>query len=107
MYTDNLIDRISIGLKNIINRWDMPLNSNISLLTVSENATFLAYDEKSNTKIILRVHAAGYHNYDEIKSELDWIIALRKDNVLNTPAPIKEMLNKSKNVIASVAKQSN
>lgn len=89
MYTDSLIDRISIGLKNIVNRWDMPLNSNISLLTVSENATFLAYDETSNTKMILRVHAAGYHNYDEIKSELDWIIALREDNVLSTPAPIK------------------
>lgn len=87
MFTDKLIDGLLIALKDAVDRWGMGNDSKISLLTVSENATFMACDDSN--RIIIRVHANGYHSYDEIQSELSWIMALKEDNVLNTPAPIK------------------
>jgi len=87
MYTDKLINGFLIGLKNIVDRWGMTHDAQIALLTVSENATFMATD--NNKKIIIRVHANGYHSYDEVQSELFWIMALKEGEVLNTPAPIK------------------
>ena len=38
--------------------------------------------------VVIRVHRPGYHEPDEIRSELEWIAALRADSVLSTPAPV-------------------
>jgi len=57
----------------------------LSLLNVSENGTF-RIDEPDGGRSVLRVHRSGYHSIQAIRSELDWITALRADGVVTTPA---------------------
>src|ERR1019366_4890725 len=47
----------------------------ITLLNVSENATYLVEDPDQGPSI-LRVHRLGYHTRPEIESELAWMDAL-------------------------------
>ncbi|WP_417285513.1 phosphotransferase enzyme family protein, partial [Cobetia marina] len=66
----------------------MAETSRISLLTMSENATFLAEDDEAGRRIIIRVHRPDYHCREEIESELAWIDDLRTTARINTPAPV-------------------
>ncbi|UXA17722.1 phosphotransferase enzyme family protein [Mycobacterium sp. SMC-4] len=61
---------------------DTPLR----LLSLSENATYLAGDVDGDADpIVLRVHRPGYHDLAGIRSELDWMAALRSQTVVCTP----------------------
>lgn len=57
----------------------------LSLLNVSENGTF-RIDEPDGGRSVMRVHRSGYHSIQAIRSELDWITALRAEGVVTTPA---------------------
>lgn len=56
----------------------------VSLLNVSENATFLVEDPDEGPSV-LRVHRLGYHTEQEIASELAWMDALRAEAGVRTP----------------------
>jgi Ser/Thr protein kinase RdoA (MazF antagonist) len=60
---------------------DTPLR----LLSLSENATYLADD---GDPMVLRVHRPGYHSLAAIRSELKWMAALREQTQVVTPEPI-------------------
>ncbi|MGE2736538.1 phosphotransferase enzyme family protein [Mycolicibacterium vaccae] len=61
---------------------DTPLR----LLSLSENATYLAKGaDGEDEPLVLRVHRPGYHSLDGIRSELDWMAALRDETRLRTP----------------------
>lgn len=62
-------------------------STSLRLLNISENATFKV-DSPEETSV-LRVHRTNYHSREAIQSELAWIAALRADNVVMTPAPIR------------------
>ena len=68
--------------------WGLSPDSELSLLTVSENATFKANDARTGRTLAIRLHRIGYHTPLEIESELSWISALRAQGVVDTPAPI-------------------
>src|SRR6476619_7409139 len=57
---------------------DTPLR----LLSLSENATYLADD---GDPMVLRVHRPGYHSLEAIRSELRWMAALRDQSTVLTP----------------------
>jgi Ser/Thr protein kinase RdoA (MazF antagonist) len=57
---------------------DTPLR----LLSLSENATYLADD---GDPMVLRVHRPGYHSLEAIRSELNWMAALRDQAGVATP----------------------
>jgi len=57
---------------------DTPLR----LLSLSENATYLVDD---GDPMVLRVHRPGYHSLDGIRSELNWMAALREQAGVLTP----------------------
>jgi Ser/Thr protein kinase RdoA (MazF antagonist) len=57
---------------------DAPLR----LLSLSENATYLVDD---GDPLVLRVHRPGYHSLDAIRSELNWMAALRDQAGVATP----------------------
>jgi Ser/Thr protein kinase RdoA (MazF antagonist) len=59
-------------------------DAGVSLLNVSENATFLIEDPGQG-RSVLRVHRMGYHTEQEIASELAWMDALRADAGVRTP----------------------
>lgn len=64
--------------------WDIPKDSRVRLINVSENTTYLV-ETPNGERRILRVHRRGYHSPRAILSELSWIKALRKSHVVATP----------------------
>jgi Ser/Thr protein kinase RdoA (MazF antagonist) len=55
----------------------------LTLLNVSENATFLV--ETAEERTVLRIHRRGYHGEAQIASELAWLDALRDEAGIRTP----------------------
>jgi Ser/Thr protein kinase RdoA (MazF antagonist) len=73
----------------------LPPDAPLTLLNVSENATFAVDDPASGARSVLRVHRTGYHARAAIESELAWIAALRADDVVSTP-PVLAALDGSR-----------
>ena len=88
MYDDQLIETLRRGAIGLLDEWGLDLQTTVKLLTISENATFLAQDPETGRQIVLRVHRPGYHTQQEIESELAWIIALRREGIVETPEPL-------------------
>jgi Ser/Thr protein kinase RdoA (MazF antagonist) len=86
MYDPPFLDHLHHWLRAALPRWDLPAGTRLSLLNVSENATFLA--EGDGNRLVLRVYRQGYHQPAEMESELAWIAALRQARVVETPAPV-------------------
>ncbi len=59
-----------------------------TLINLSENATYRVDDPASGRRYALRVHRDGYHSRNAIASELAWLQALRRDDVVVTPVPL-------------------
>lgn len=67
--------------------YGLPLDSQISLLNYSENATFMIRSAGRPPRV-LRINRPGYHPRSHIASELEWVRALRMDTLVKTAAPI-------------------
>lgn len=65
--------------------YDLAPESTLSLLNLSENATYAVEDAATGGRSILRVHRQNYHRAHEIESELDWLDALRRDSDITVP----------------------
>ena len=61
-------------------------HARLSLLGLSENATYRIDDARDGRTAVLRVHRTGYHPPGAVASELAWLQALRRDEGLRTPA---------------------
>jgi Ser/Thr protein kinase RdoA (MazF antagonist) len=85
-FAPNELADLTSAIRMALSKWDMPLDASVTLLNVSENATFRIED--NGHAIVLRVHRLNYHDADEIRSEIAWIDALRRDAVVETPAPL-------------------
>lgn len=57
----------------------------LTLLNVSENATYAVDDPAVGRRTVLRIHRHGYHDGPEIVSELAWLDALREGAGVRTP----------------------
>lgn len=88
LYNTDFLSRLTQGVKYLSSVWGLSSEAKLTLLTISENATFRIADENSGRNLIVRVHRPDYHTEAEILSELAWIDALRKDGVVVTPRPI-------------------
>jgi Ser/Thr protein kinase RdoA (MazF antagonist) len=65
--------------------YDLPPDSTLRLLNLSENATYAVEHAGSDKRSILRVHRKNYHRAHEIESELDWLDALQRDADVTVP----------------------
>jgi Ser/Thr protein kinase RdoA (MazF antagonist) len=63
-------------------------DAELTLLNISENATYRVDDPVTGLRTVLRVHRTGYHTLGAIESELAWVRALRADDAVRTPAVI-------------------
>jgi Ser/Thr protein kinase RdoA (MazF antagonist) len=63
-----------------------PAGARLTLLSLSENATYRIDDPADGRTAVLRVHRTGYHAPGAVASELAWLQALRRDEGLLTPA---------------------
>jgi Ser/Thr protein kinase RdoA (MazF antagonist) len=85
LYDQAFLTRLENGLREQLPSWGLDTGSPLRLLTISENATFLADDLRFGRKVVFRVHRPDYHTEAEIRSELAWTEALRADGVVETP----------------------
>jgi len=88
VYQADFLARLEAALRGALPLWGMGDDTDLELLTISENATFLATNRKSFARTVFRVHRPDYHTKDEIASELAWIEALRATGEVSIPAPI-------------------
>jgi Ser/Thr protein kinase RdoA (MazF antagonist) len=90
MYDVHFLDRLESGLRAALPRWGLSNETDLRLLTISENATFRAHDPASGRDVVFRVHRPGYHTKTEIASELAWLGALGNADVVPTLNPIPQ-----------------
>lgn len=88
LYQQSLVETLRQGVESLLAEWRLSPATRLSLLCISENVTFRADDPERDNPVVIRVHRPGYHEPDEIGSELGWIAALRAESVLRTPAPL-------------------
>jgi len=69
-------------------RWGLSPQAGISVLSLSENATFAVDDRDRDRRLVIRVHRIGYSSAQEIRSELAWIDALSREGVVETAPPV-------------------
>jgi Ser/Thr protein kinase RdoA (MazF antagonist) len=86
-YAGDVVADLELMVSRSLSCWDLPPDTRVRLLNLSENATF-ALEAGRGGDLVLRVHRIGYCSAEEIRSELAWIMALRKDRVIDTARPI-------------------
>lgn len=74
--------------RRALTRYDFSAQRRVRMINLSENATYLVEDPSTGHEGILRVHREDYHPREAIESELDWLAALRAEDVVSTPAVI-------------------
>jgi Ser/Thr protein kinase RdoA (MazF antagonist) len=89
-YDDATLADLGEMVATIAARYGYSKSADITLLNVSENATYLIQERHNSTRSILRVHRVGYHTRAGIESELEWLAALRRDNVAEVIHPIAD-----------------
>lgn len=86
-YTPDALAELNARVAGSLDRWSLPPATSVSLLNVSENATF-ALNGPAGRELVLRLHRVGYSSLEEIRSELAWMNALRRDGVIQTATPV-------------------
>jgi Ser/Thr protein kinase RdoA (MazF antagonist) len=84
MYQDDSLARLRDGVSGLLGHWQLSERTKLSLLCISENATYRADRSERDAPLVIRVHRPGYHTRAEIESELHWLNALRADDVVHT-----------------------
>jgi Ser/Thr protein kinase RdoA (MazF antagonist) len=77
-------DDVGVAERALV-EYDLAEDSALTLLNLSENATYAVADAASGSRSILRVHRQNYHRANEIESELDWLDALRRESGVTVP----------------------
>ncbi len=88
MYDAAFVERLGKVVRAALPAWGLPPGTEVTLLNLSENATWLLRDPAQGERRVLRMHRPGYHTEDEIQSELAWVSALRDSGAVDTAAPI-------------------
>jgi len=89
--------RVAVALP----RWHLSPDTGVRLLNVSENATYALSDPRGR-ELVLRLHRVGYSSAEEIRAELLWMEALRRDGVIDTAAPVAGIDGEPVQVLAPV-----
>ena len=88
-YAPDVVEDLQLMVAGAVGRWGLSPATRVSLMNVSENATFLLSDRQARREVVLRVHRVGYSSAQEIRSELEWLSALRRDGVIETASPVR------------------
>jgi Ser/Thr protein kinase RdoA (MazF antagonist) len=68
-----------------LTEYEVAPGSELRLVNRSENTVFGLTDAATGEQSMLRVHRPGYHHRHQIESELDWLAAIRRDDVVTVP----------------------
>lgn len=83
-------------------RWGIGAGTGIKLISHSENAVYLI-TRPDGWKKILRVHRAGYHSLDGVRTELAWMKALQDEAGVETPQALPGLDGDLIQIVASDA----
>jgi Ser/Thr protein kinase RdoA (MazF antagonist) len=83
-----VLDRVQATARTAARRYGLP-GAEVTLINVSENATFRVDDPRTGFRAVLRVHRLGYHSTAAIRSELAWLEALREEAGVRTPEVLR------------------
>lgn len=86
MSTDH--DPIAELARDALTHYGIEPGASVELVNVSENHTYRVADPATGARYALRLHRPGYRTVAEIESEIDWIEALRRDEVVQTPPTV-------------------
>ncbi len=86
-YAPETVADLQVMVEQGLPRWGLSPRTEVALLNLSANAIFGLRDPVGERDLVLRLHRVGYSSAAEIRSELAWIEALRRDNVVET-APL-------------------
>jgi Ser/Thr protein kinase RdoA (MazF antagonist) len=89
-YAPEVVADLQVMAADSAARWGIK-DASVTLVNLSENATFFLGDRASGRELVLRMHRVGYSSADEIRSELAWMNALRRDGVIETAAPLPSL----------------
>lgn len=87
-YPPEVVADLQAMVRLALPTWEMPDETEVTLLNLSENATFGLKSPCGSRDLVVRVHRVGYSSPQEIRSELAWIDALRRDGIIETAAPV-------------------
>ena len=82
-------ERLEAFARQALLQYDLPHDSPLSLLNISENATYRVDDPATGRATVLRLHRPGYHTIEAIRSELRWLQELRTSGVVRTPGLVR------------------
>jgi len=82
-----LLERLAALAQEALPLWDLPAESAVALINLSENATY-RIDPPGAEPLILRIHREGYNSVRAIQCELAWAEAIRRDTGIVTPEAI-------------------
>ncbi|MCX6459325.1 MAG: phosphotransferase [Actinobacteria bacterium] len=85
---DSELERLDAIARGFLVHYGIAPSEELTLLNISENATFLVRDPRRDDPTILRLHRMNYHSREAIESELAWVEALSEANVVRTPTVI-------------------
>ncbi len=71
--------------RRALEHYPVGADAQLTLLNISENATYAVDDLATGRRTVLRVHRLGYHSAAAVESELSWLDALRGDVGIQTP----------------------
>ncbi len=83
-----VLARLADVARGTLPRYGLSPAATVTLLNVSENATFRVDDPATGRRTVMRVHRLGYHSFDAIASELLWQESLRAAGAIRTPSVI-------------------
>jgi Ser/Thr protein kinase RdoA (MazF antagonist) len=84
-FTPQIMSETSAALSAALPQWGLAPATPLRLISVSENATFVA-EPPGQQALVLRVHRKAYHSRAEIISELAWTDSLRQENIVSIPS---------------------
>lgn len=87
-YAPEVIADLNDMTRHGLSAWGLPTDTRVTLLNLSENATFLLEGAHHEDDLVLRLHRVGYSSVTEIRSELAWIEALSRDGIVETAPPV-------------------
>jgi Ser/Thr protein kinase RdoA (MazF antagonist) len=73
--------------EQVLGLYELPRDSRVHLVGLSENEIYRV-DAPSGRRWALRVQRPGYQSKQSLVSEIDWLVALRRDGVVATPVPV-------------------
>jgi Ser/Thr protein kinase RdoA (MazF antagonist) len=99
-YSPTVVAELNTRVADNLAHWMFSPSATITLLNVSENATY-ALRDPDGRELVLRVHRVGYSSAEEIRSELAWMNALRREGVIETAAAVPGADGQHVQVLAS------